>query len=1419
MKFLKCFLILLVIALNQSITSLETTKVFKMKSLFHKRKSTNHKKTHSTRVSHKAHHSTMMHHHASSARYKMHTHMSREKTHASITTQTKEFVTGAILAGIMFAMRVGSEVLIYLTNKKNFQSLNVMNQELDKNKQILRELKDNEVDSCSKVKLIVETNKNFFVMSEFRTAFFDIFKSNLQKNRSTDPKKKPREDHDLKTVEDLIQIRKKSEGLSAEVSRTLKRIEDDLCEPDTTFEIYNARNEVLAKRIKEVEAELESRENGILENVINQGFKAGMDYNAISTAYGYGVDANENALVKDADASKFTWSALDGEDSATTFDKNYITSFINNGIGAIKGSAEMIEYFEEYAKTDKSKRTKVQKLTLGIKILNAINAILNVVHWGAPTAHSMAIIGIIKGVSHLLVKLIELGIAIYQFVKAKNEGKSSWETIGLKKEMYRAGIEVVGAVITMAWWPISGVVLEGLHFGRRLIAFIQAKKRLEMQTNEFNYYKLLGDLHVKNQKNMSNYNICLANFVSTKSIYEVLLDMDNDSSMSPQDSAKMFETIFGQSDAKAAPQVQQQEFAAKKALLKTEIEKICDRNLQFCSRNLNENILVQMGFLPVEIAKMKDLTINGPYTDLVVSKDQNLSMSFIQLGYEPVAENILGCRMCSNTHLIRHAQIVSETEKTDTSDPLKNLRLGQYIDGKRFCNDYQDCNIALAVKTYRIDRKNFLVYEVIDSTISPSSKRLATLYRFNYYSLKKSKLNKGKKWAQNERPYVYRGQIGYWNAVEKKWLDCAPNCTPAQSVKDTPLVRVFPKSITADTKISMSKNTSGDESRKLSTFPLYGHNHFLNNQVLDLSIEKQPIFIMYGETNTQNPITAEYTTGKFLNGYIAIPQNVDVKVKPGHYNWIVYNSDYEYNTLNKLNEIYPATSGSNIISPVPAEYVISTYSSSEPTEVVKRDFMFLVQFSPFAVKTNLSTSNDAVNNSMNCNSVCEVPDLREGNPESKCAFAQDIPHNFYSNPQAHKLSDGSDKIEEIIQDPIFSTFREKYKGKYAIKSDNHLINDDILNKEFADSFEMGTFNVKVHEVRIDWLESSKKLKETYLWLQSNEKETKLTAKYYNEASFQDWLKSKEDVASDRIFFTKLKDIHPVFYIIYTHDLDFVDSLLSKLNDFSLVENLYLEKGVTNAKHLIVLAKPLSTFGFVPFQDISYSTVRDQNCWDEFFKNLSPDFCLKNMTNACHIPRRVPESIKSKPNIQKAINVNLTKAMWAKAFKSRASVGTISHNFDNIFNPGFKFSSCDRLDIYLPVSFIKPETKANFNKLKIVNKKLVENSDDDFGPEIRSIYWVRLSTSAALEYQTDSKKMNEDSKINHAKALEVITPYGFTQFDARKTLGQEPISITVGGKPIYLTAFVSYDYRLKLDRTEICEMCKQVRKNFTPKKST
>ena len=80
---------------------------------------------------------------------------------------------------------------------------------------------------------------------------------------------------------------------------------------------------------------------------------------------------------------------------------------------------------------------------------------------------------------------------------------------------------------------------------------------------------------------------------------------------------------------------------------------------------------------------------------------------------------------------------------------------------------------------------------------------------------------------------------------------------------------------------------------------------------------------------------------------------------------------------------------------------------------------------------------------------------------------------------------------------------------------------------------MEKINIKVHEVRIDMLESSNKLKDTYIWLQSNEKETKLTAKYYNEAYIQDWLKNKDEAGSDRIFFSKLKDIHPVFYIIYT----------------------------------------------------------------------------------------------------------------------------------------------------------------------------------------------------------------------------------------------------------------------------------------------
>ena len=99
-------------------------------------------------------------------------------------------------------------------------------------------------------------------------------------------------------------------------------------------------------------------------------------------------------------------------------------------------------------------------------------------------------------------------------------------------------------------------------------------------------------------------------------------------------------------------------------------------------------------------------------------------------------------------------------------------------------------------------------------------------------------------------------------------------------------------------------------------------------------------------------------------------------------------------------------------------------------------------------------------------------------------------------------------------------------------------------------------------------------------------------------------------------------------------------------------------------------------------------------------------------------------------------------------------------------------------------------------MTIENNNIVHKTDS-IGPGIRPIYWLNISN-------------DEEELKNKTEQLQEFEKKGYSQVLNNNSL--DPIKWTLtDGKLLYATVWVSYDYRLRFSRQNICKKCLQVSK--------
>jgi hypothetical protein len=207
--------------------------------------------------------------------------------------------------------------------------------------------------------------------------------------------------------------------------------------------------------------------------------------------------------------------------------------------------------------------------------------------------------------------------------------------------------------------------------------------------------------------------------------------------------------------------------------------------------------------------------------------------------------------------------------------------------------------------------------------------------------------------------------------------------------------------------------------------------------------------------------------------------------------------------------------------------------------------------------------------------------------------------------------------------------------------------------------------------------------------------------------------------------------------------------------------------------------------------------------------MNKDICALNFRNNCFM-NEINSSIISKDfkNIHNALDPELAKNMLIKLHRS-----TVPHDFTRIFNRELKdviFNTCkSSFTLYLPVYFFKnPAIKDNsliFKKLKVVEengRKVVKEVYEDFGPGIRSVYYVRISSSREI-------MEGEDKNLS----LERLAKFGYTPYDPSVEMGDRPFSLKVGPQAdieVFISFYVSYDYRIREESKGLCEICQKLK---------
>jgi len=1411
MKSIKLFLLLFLFVSASLINNYEYTK--KSKNVLFLNKKENSKSS----SSHKSNSMTNRSHYSKSNNHS-------KKSLSLLKSRTKSIT--AILLGVNIALKISNAVMVKMIHSKLTDNLKYLDKEKAANTKTIKALRDIEIDGCSQIKLIMEINKRFFVLSQFQTILITTYqhvKENIFHFKEDGSNFIFKIDNN-ELLRQKIEIRDKIVSMSNLVSHSFKEIESNLCGDNLRTITFLERNKEIDKQVKLIKAEISKVSGGFLQQLFNKGFSAIINVILAPTK----IFGSKESFNEEMENAKNSSDSLD-EDSL----KNFSDS-VKDYKPDKKEEKESIKEVLDLEEALKAHKVKLLDKTFNIlgKILVYVSLIMNILMKLKLLPGSDVIKYIINALN--LVGKICKTIAAYIKYKVSKKDNNPNKNI-YRAEFWKALINLEKEIIKLAFEPLAGIFSEVSKLIKNFYLYSDAKKRLAQQINSYNHFVNLGEIEVREAENFKNFNVCRANHINKESIYSFLADfsstikdLSKDVVDSDENHIKNIYNYLFHEEVVSSPF-----YKDIILIIKKEVMLICEKNLNFCARTLNKKFLNEIGFSEKEIGSLVYKTIYGPYTDLVAVSSQDIKASFILLGYEPAGENLLGCRMCDDKKVIRYTEILSEVNDKERMKRRSNGLLGD----KKMYEAFDKSNSYNSeVRNFRLDQENFLYYEVIDF----ENKNLG-LQKFTYYQIRDSSLRMTKVYNQIiTASYEYYGLLGRWDKEKGVWdnIDVLDGDDVKKSfhhlTTGNPIIIKNGESLSIrSVNIKELKNSLPNQI--LDLMPVYGNAGILgNDEFQEKNIDKYIYFdaVYFSSRPDKNQET--YGSFRFRNKNLcsnvencqqikttectfkfeAFKDESVIPLKENHYNWIILEDSNNQILSKKLIESLKANVRKDIFDKSYIGCVSGfekTVQEKEMTEKIKSIKKFaLVQFAPFdGFDENLLNTTPEFSCEQECGN--EILDN-----EITCPYKSDASWFRFDN------NNNDDENVNLADSLLYSTLKDKkFKDRGIsddpflvlnsdyIKIENKIIKSDLEFK-FKKNSKSNKMNIIIQAHHLDMgfsdnhtqREKENIRKNSFLYISKKDKnlELKISSK-------------KSDDEIDEAFKIKLSHMGSLMFLIKFEDtrenFKFIKRLLRILKGYYIIESAVLKSDeirsflITTKTYIIAVIQPFSNFGFLPFNN----EFGDKKCEKMFYDELiNQSECEKNslLCKKFDLSKDADElyhQVKGHKEFANAFNINLTK-LYSIRYEKTDPLKQISlsdlfitskiHNY---------FADCDKLEFYLPIYSAK-NINGQYRKLiaehsnsvfKNIKEVMVAN-----GPQVKNVYWIRLGSSKnvqnfydSINYYGYTTLMSEDTKIN-------------SEIDSKSKKEE---------KNLFANVILSHDYRLREDTTNLCKYCSIVRENL------
>jgi hypothetical protein len=489
MKFFKALVILLILVLNQTATTYELSKRHGMKfiAMSLKKKSTSTMSKGKSRFSFSRR----------SNKIKIKSNLSKLSS-VSVKARTRE--AGLILAGVQAGLKVSNIAVTKIKNKVYSKVLDVAKAEYDANQDFIESVQEQEILNCETIKLMIETNKYFFFQAELKNVFI---KSMIQSKQLEGEAKTNKSE--IKSINDEIQsltffktILEEVGVSSSHVSSLIEVIEDRVCNQSEYYQAFNERNEKLDELMTKIKEKIENSPK-----------------ETAGTIFSSASDIFSNWYASNEDLTKFEWNK-EASLEPDTFDSSF-----SRVLGIASYAAQSVDNINEikeiYSKIQEAKK-KGELIVGWLSIVSqGLSLIANITQIFKAMTSDNPIVGIIANVVAAAAKLLEAIVLIYKFAVKK--------TFVSLYRMLGGILNFVNSLVTIAITPFSGIISEAISLISNLFDLYNVRSKLKEQQGESNYYQILRLSRSRERENMMNYNICVVNYVSSQSIFDIIIKM------------------------------------------------------------------------------------------------------------------------------------------------------------------------------------------------------------------------------------------------------------------------------------------------------------------------------------------------------------------------------------------------------------------------------------------------------------------------------------------------------------------------------------------------------------------------------------------------------------------------------------------------------------------------------------------------------------------------------------------------------------------------------------------------------------------------------------------------------------------------------------------------------------------------------